>query len=384
MTLEYGYTSLNKKGEELCGDKVETLHTPEGYTLVLADGLGSGVKANILSTLTSKILCTMMAAGIPLSDCIDTIIGSLPVCKVRGVAYSTFSILSLDEGGKGYLVEFDNPPAVYLRDGKFLDVAKQERIYQGKHVSVAEVDMQENDLIMLMSDGVIHAGVGESLNFGWDVAEIREFAEIQYDDTLSAATMASILANACWSLYGRHPGDDTTVLAVKKRADAVANVMIGPPVDRDCDEQAVRTFMAMPGKKIVCGGTSSQVVARVLGKELTTSFDYPDKEVPPIGYIDGVDLVCEGVLTLKRMLDHARAYADVKDPEIKQFKGRDGASLLAQELLINASTVNLFVGRNVNLAHEGLEIDNKTKLDSVSALVTILKRLGKTVTVKYN
>ncbi len=384
MTLEYGYTSLNKKGEELCGDKVETLHTPDGYTLVLADGLGSGVKANILSTLTSKILCTMIAAGIPLNECIDTIIGSLPVCKVRGVAYSTFSILAVDAVGKGYLVNFDNPPPVYLRDGKFLELKKEERDYQNKRIAVSEVDMQENDLIMMMSDGVIHAGVGESLNFGWDVKEIREFSEIQYDDTLTANTMASILANACWSLYGRHPGDDTTVLAVKKRATRTANMMIGPPVDKERDEEAVRTFMGMPGRKNVCGGTSSQVVARVLGRELTTSFDYPDKDVPPIGFIDGVDLVCEGVLTLKRMLDHARAYADVKSPEIKQFKGRDGASLLAQELLINATDVNLFVGRNVNQAHEGLNIDNKTKLDGVATLASILKGLGKNVTIKYN
>lgn len=382
--IEYGYTSLNKKGEELCGDKVETLHTPDGYTLVLADGLGSGVKANILSTLTSKILCTMVAASIPLDECIDTIISSLPVCKVRGVAYSTFSILSIDEGGKGVMVEFDNPPAVYLRDGKFLELDKAERVYQGKRIAVSSVEMRDNDLIMLMSDGVIHAGVGESLNFGWDVAEIREFAEIQYDDSLTANTMASILANACWSLYGQRPGDDTTVLAVKRRTPRIANMMIGPPVDKERDEEAVRTFMAMPGKKIVCGGTSSQVVARVLGRELSTSFDYPDKDVPPIGFIDGIDLVCEGVLTLKRMLTHARAYADVKNPEIKQFKGRDGASLLAQELLIDATDVNFFVGRNVNLAHEGMGIDNKTKLDGVQELAEILRGLGKNVTVKYN
>ena len=87
LYLENGYTSLNKKGEELCGDRVESVCRGEYTTVALADGLGSGVKANILATLTSKILCTMISNGIDLEECIRTIIQTLPVCKVRGVAY---------------------------------------------------------------------------------------------------------------------------------------------------------------------------------------------------------------------------------------------------------------------------------------------------------
>lgn len=382
--IEYGYISLNKRGEQLCGDRVATVDVDGVSTLVLADGLGSGVKANILSTLTSKILSTMLANGISLDECIDTIIGSLPVCKVRGVAYSTFSVLSLDADGKGTLVEFDNPPAVYLKHGRYFEPEHIERKYRDKLIRISQIAMDDDDVILLMSDGVIHAGVGQALNFGWDIKEIREFAEIQYDPALSAPTMASILTNACWSLYGEQPGDDTTVLAVKKRKRRPVNIMVGPPVDKERDEAVVREFMALPGEKIVCGGTSSQVVARVLGRELSTSFDYPDKDVPPIGYIDGIDLVCEGVLTLKKVLQYADMYANAAYPGIKQFKGRDGASLLSQELFVNATDVTIFFGRNVNLAHEGLNIDNKTKLDSVTRLADILQGLGKRVTVKYN
>ena len=201
--LEYGYISLNKRGEQLCGDRVAAVKEDGVSTLVLADGLGSGVKANILSTLTSKILSTMIANGISLDECIDTIIGSLPVCKVRGVAYSTFSILSLDEDGRGTLVEFDNPPAVYLKNGRYTPTERREREYRGKKIYVSPIEMNDDDVILLMSDGVIHAGVGQALNFGWDIKEIREFTEIQYDPSLSAPTMASILTNACWSLYGQ-------------------------------------------------------------------------------------------------------------------------------------------------------------------------------------
>lgn len=382
--FEYGYVSLNKKGEELCGDKVEMIPAGDGgATLVLADGMGSGVKANILSTLTSKILCTLAAAKVPLNECIDTIVGSLPVCKQRGVAYSTFSLLTLSPDGSGYLAEFDNPPAVFIRDGKALDLERAERVYDGKKLYISKVQFQRGDIVLIMSDGVVHAGIGETLNFGWDVREIREFAEIQYDPSLSARTMASVMANACYELYGHRPGDDTTVLAVKYRAPLTVNMMIGPPSSPDSDSLVVSEFMAQEGKRVVCGGTSSQVVARELHTEVRTSFDYPDKDVPPIGYIDGIDLTCEGVLTLKRLLQISEKYISVSDPDIKLFKGQDGASKLAQILLVEASEVNLFVGRGVNLAHEGLGIDNKTKLDAVVRLIQIMKSLNKKVEIKY-
>ncbi|MCI9032055.1 MAG: SpoIIE family protein phosphatase [Clostridia bacterium] len=381
--VDYGHVSLNKKHEELCGDNVEHTVSNGVHTFVLADGLGSGVKANILATLTSKILCTMAAANIPLSDCIDTIIDSLPVCKVRGVAYATFTVISINEHGEGYLVEYDNPPAIYIRDGKLVPLERTERIYADKKVYFSSVKMNEGDQIITTSDGVVHAGIGMSLNFGWDIAEIREFMEIHYDKYGAAMTAASVLANACYSLYGKECGDDTSVLCVKLMPTRPTNIMIGPPVDPSRDEMVVGEFLASPGKHAVCGGTSSQVVARVMGKELTSSFDFPDRDVPPIGYIDGIDLVCEGVLTLKKMLYYAEQYASPSYPEIKQFGGKDGASLLAKLLLCSSSDINIFVGRNVNLAHEGLAIDNKSKLDIVVKLLNILTKLGKRVQIKY-
>ena len=171
-----------------------------GATLVLADGMGSGGKANILSTLTSKILCTMAAAKVPLEECIDTIAGSLPVCKQRGVAYSTFSLLTVTPDGEAYLAEFDNPPAILLRGGKWFPLERAERVYSGKKLYLSKFNFERGDVLLVMSDGVVHAGVGETLNFGWDIKEIREFAEIQYDSALSARTMASIMANACYEL----------------------------------------------------------------------------------------------------------------------------------------------------------------------------------------
>ena len=233
--LESGYTSLNKKGEELCGDKVESVVNGDYTTLVLADGMGSGVKANILATLTSKILCTMVAEDIPLDECIETIIQSLPVCKVRGVAYATFSVIHLNRNGEGYLVEFDNPQAIFVRDGKCGDLEREELNVLGKKVYKSALKLKENDAVLVMSDGTIHAGIGMLLNFGWERKEIKAYLDNALKPDMSARCMAWLLANACNDLYMDKPGDDTTVAAVKLRREQKVNLMIGPPVNKDMD-----------------------------------------------------------------------------------------------------------------------------------------------------
>ena len=105
LCTDIGYLSLNKWGEQLCGDRVEIVDQGENSTvIVLADGMGSGVKANILSSLTSKIISTMMAANMRLEDCVSTIASTLPVCAVRGVAYSTFTIIHIIENEEAEII----------------------------------------------------------------------------------------------------------------------------------------------------------------------------------------------------------------------------------------------------------------------------------------
>ncbi|MGB4661284.1 MAG: serine/threonine-protein phosphatase, partial [Mobilitalea sp.] len=94
LCTDVGYLSINKYGEQLCGDHVDIVEEDENsLVMVLADGLGSGVKANILSTLTSKIISTMLANHMTIEDCVTTVASTLPVCEKRGIAYSTFTII---------------------------------------------------------------------------------------------------------------------------------------------------------------------------------------------------------------------------------------------------------------------------------------------------
>ncbi len=384
LYLENGYTSLNKKGEELCGDKVECVVDGEYTTMVLADGMGSGVKANILSTLTSKILCTMVSNGIDMDECIATIVSTLPVCKVRGVAYSTFSVIHVDKQGKGFLFEFDNPAAIYYHRGKCCDFDRDEHAYAGKTIYVTRLNLEEDDVIIIMSDGVIHAGIGQLLNFGWLRSDVMKYLDEEIKPEMSARCIACLLASACNDLYIGAPGDDTTVAAVKIRKELNVKILVGPPVDKEKDDYYVSQFMDGDGKKVVCGGTSSLIVSRYLNEKVTTDVTFYDKDVPPIGYIKGIDLTTEGVLTLRKLLYHSEKYLSNSDLTPKYYTARDGASLLADMLFEKATHITFYVGQSINAAHQGLPIDITMKLKLVESITANLKKMGKTVIVNYD
>lgn len=382
--LEFGYISLNKNGETLCGDKVECCVKDNHTTLVLADGLGSGVKANILSTLTSKILCTMISNGIPLEDCVSTIIKTLPVCKVRGIAYATFSIVFVDDDGKGQLIEFDNPQAIYLRDGKRLELSRVEKSIMGKTIYFTDLNMQKNDVLFVYSDGAIHAGIGLKLNLGWVRESIEEFLEATYQPELSARCLASLVGDATLNLYGGKPGDDTTVTAIRYRPALCVNLMIGPPVSPTLDTEVCRSFFEQEGLHVVSGGTTCQIVARYLNRPIDTRIDYIDPDIPPTAQIEGVDLVTEGVITFRKVLLLSEYYLSPTDTRPKYFKGKDGASELCDLLFEKATHIVFYIGKASNAAHSDLPINITMKLKLVEKLAENLTAMGKKVELHYN
>ena len=387
VCVDIAWKSLNKHQEELCGDKVEVLHTEDSDIVILADGMGSGVKANILATLTSKILGTMFLNGAKIESCVETIARTLPICQVRKVAYATFSILQISHDGSAYLVEFDNPSCVFVRDRQIVDYPYEERFIEDKKIREYRFQVQINDCFVLMSDGVIYAGVGELLNFGWTWKDMAQYTLKCTRETLSASRLAAMLSQACYDLYGEKPGDDTTVAVVRVIERRVVNIFTGPPTDKEDDEQLVSDFMKCEGKKVVCGGTSANIAARVLKKEIVTSVNYADPSVPPTASIEGLDLVTEGVLTLGKALGILRKYEqDEFDEEFfNELDADNGASKLAKLLIEECTDLNLFVGKALNPAHQNsnLPFDLSVRMNLVEQLKDCAEKLGKTVKVKY-
>lgn len=386
LCTDIGFVSANKYGEQLCGDHVERIDQENGVTVVLADGLGSGVKANILSTLTSKILSTMIAGGLTVEDCVKTIAATLPVCEVRKVAYSTFTIIHIVENREAELIQYDNPRVILLRGGRSVDYPQQELTIDGKRILKSVVPLEEGDVFMAMSDGAIHAGVGLSLNFGWQREEIASFLETVYDGSFTAKTLAAMLVGECTRLYGNKPGDDTTACAVRIRRRKTVNLMIGPPADPARLTEMHQAFFGSAGRHIVCGGTTSTLAAEYLHKPLDTSLPlYLDPEIPPTARIEGVDLVTEGVITFSRVLEYANDYLKDNERYTDWSYKKDGASQIARMLFEEATDVNFFVGRAVNPAHQNpdLPIGFNIKMQLVEGVAKDLTEMGKRVAVMY-
>ena len=386
LCADIGYKSINHYGEQLCGDHVDVVPQGDDSTvIVLADGLGSGVKASILSTLTSKIISTMMAEGISLEECVSTIVATLPICSVRGVAYSTFTIIHLINNEVAELIQYDNPHVIMFRDNENFDYPKSEMNIDGKKVYKSEISLKEGDIFVAMSDGCPHAGIGIAYNFGWNRDDIIEFLAPLTVNDFTSKTLATILIDEVNRLYGEQPGDDATACVVKIRQRAPMNLLFGPPSNRDDANRMMSLFFSKEGKHIVCGGTTSSIAAKFLHKTVKTSLKFESADVPPIAEIEGVDLVTEGVITINKVLEYAKDY--LKDNESYTHWGykRDGASLICRLLFEEATDINFFVGRAVNPAHQNpnLPINFNIKMNLVEDLSKCLMQMGKKIKVSY-
>lgn len=386
LCAEIGYKSINHFGEELCGDHIEIIEGEDGSTvIVLADGLGSGVKASILSTLTSKIISTMIAEGLPIEECVSTIAQTLPVCSERKVAYSTFTIIHLIENEKAEIIQYDNPHVILLRGGENYDYHKTEMNIDGKSIFKSTLYLEEGDVFIAMSDGCPHAGGGNMYNYNWKREDIADYMAALVAGEYTAKNLSTMLVEECKRLYEDQPADDTTACVVKIRKRVPMNVLFGPPVNRDDANMMMSLFFSKEGKHIVCGGTTSSIVAKYLGKKITVSTNFKAGDLPPISYIDGVDLVTEGVITMNKVVEYAKDYLGENEMfEHWNFK-KDGASLICRLLFEEATDINLFVGRAMNPAHQNpnMPISFNIKLKIVSDLEACLKKMGKRVKVSY-
>ena len=385
LCADIGYKSINHVGEQLCGDHVDIVEPDENSTvIVLSDGLGSGVKASILSTLTSKIFSTMLAAGLPLEECVEAVAQTLPVCSVRGVAYSTFTIIHLKNNETAEIIQYDNPQVILIRNEKNYEYPRIEMNIGGKKILKSVISLREGDQFIAMSDGCPHAGIGMAYNFGWKRDDIVDFMETLAPVGYTAKTLATMLVDECDKLYGHAPGDDATACVVRIRKRVPMNMLFGPPFNRDDADRMMSLFFSKEGKHIICGGTTSSIAAKYLGKPLKAKLDF-SSDLPPTAEIEGVDLVTEGVITVNKVVEYAKDYLGENNfYEEWSFK-RDGASQISRLLFEEATDINFYVGRAINPAHQNpdLPINFNIKMNLVEELSKCLREMGKRIKVSY-
>lgn len=384
LHLYLAQISLNKHGEQLCGDFFQVFWSQKNQILVLSDGLGSGVKANILSTLTTRVLGTMIAHDIPLEECVDTVASTLPVCKERKLAYATFTAAAFKRDTDAlYLMEYDNPATLFFRGGKPARYPYSVRFVGDKEIHECHMNLQYGDVLIMMTDGVTHSGIGKHNNFGWESQEIRDWL-VEHDTcSKSPEEICLDIITHCQELCDGSMDDDTSVAVMKFGHRRTVNIIIGPPKNPADDTKVLDLFFGKAGRHIVCGGSTSNMVSRYLGKPIEVQYGTGTGDVPDMASIEGVDMVTEGVITLEKVLEQLKICFEERLPLRELLEQNDPASLLTRLLILDCSDVNIYFGMAANEAHADIGIAFEKKLKIVRDLEAILQQYQKIVRLSY-
>lgn len=384
IPVGFGIVSLNKKKEKICGDYYTIITDPDSDStvMVLSDGLGSGVKANILATLTAEMLSIMIARKVNIRTAVKAVADTLPVCSVRNLAYATFTVMVAEEN-EICLLQYDNPDVILLRNGKNVEYCRDILMFGEKEIHQSCFQFREGDMLVFMSDGVTNAGMGKTTYAGWGREEVVEFCEQHYRDGMSAQEMSSAIADAGLALNLDETDDDLTVLTVAAMKKNIVNIMVGPPADREDDRSYFETFFQKEGMHVVCGGTTAKLVADYLQTEVAGLPDSGTEEVPAMSEIKGIDLVTEGLLTLEKLVDYCDDFQEDRTYFNQIIKKKDGAAELFRVLFAEATEINFFFGNALNDNYTSLHIDREKKKKMALELIDHLKAEGKKVKICF-
>ena len=384
IPVGFGIVSLNKKKEKICGDYYTIITDPDSDStvMVLSDGLGSGVKANILATLTAEMLSIMIARKVNIRTAVKAVADTLPVCSVRNLAYATFTVMVAEEN-EICLLQYDNPDVILLRNGKNVEYYRDILMFGEKEIHQSYFQFREGDMLIFMSDGVTNAGMGKTTYAGWGREEVVGFCEQHYRDGMSAQEMSSAIADAGLALNLDETDDDLTVLTVAAMKKNIVNIMVGPPADREDDRSYFETFFQKEGMRVVCGGTTAKLVADYLQTEVTGLPDSGTEEVPAMSEIKGIDLVTEGLLTLEKLMDYYEDFQEDRTYFNQIIKKKDGAAELFRVLFAEATEINFFFGNALNDNYTSLHIDREKKKKMALELIDHLKAEGKKVKICF-
>jgi hypothetical protein len=387
--IEVNCQQKNHEDERICGDVFlsERVKEENRIVTVLSDGMGHGVKANILATLTATMALNFTREHKDFNTIAEIIMNTLPVCSVRKISYSTFTIVDIEMDGKVSILEYDNPPATIYRDNRNFDPEWQCIILdseknKGKELRCCTFYPEKGDRIVFCSDGVVQSGLGSKrYPFGWGNEGLMAFVEetISKMPFISARQLAKKVLNTAIGNDNYHPKDDTSCASIYFREPRKLLIVTGPPYEKNKDIDLAMAVHKFEGKKIVCGATTAEVVARELGLEIRDSFEFLDNDLPPISYINGINLVTEGILTLGKVTEILRNY------DSNYSLGHGPADQIV-ELILQSDEIHIIVGTRINIAHQDptLPVELEIRRTVVKRIVRLLEeKFLKEVTMEY-
>jgi len=377
--IEVNCQQKNQEGERICGDVFLTLRVPEeGRTiLVLSDGMGHGVKANMLATLTATMALNFTKEHKDVERIAEIIMNTLPVCSERKISYATFTVIDIEDNGFTRILEFDNPHALVFRGDQMLEpewncILMTTEKNAGREILTCSFNARKEDRIFVCSDGVIQSGMGfTAYPFGWGREKLSDLIHdlIRKEPEISARRLATRIINVAVQNDSFKPQDDTSCAAVYFREPRKLLICTGPPYEMEKDAELARLVAEFEGRKILCGATTSDIIAREWGKKITDSFDFSDPDLPPVSSMEGIDLITEGILTLGKVSVLLEKYQD----ETRLGKGPADQII---KMILQSDEVHFVIGTRINIAHQdpNLPVELEIRRTVVKRIARLLEK----------
>lgn len=393
--IEVDFCQRIKNGQFISGDVFlsEKIKQEDRIVSVLSDGLGSGVKASVLATMTATMALKFMASTMDIFKAAEIIMDTLPICSVRKISYSTFTIVDVASTGETRIVEHGNPPFLLIRPKGEVDIQKTEfhpKRWKDRVIQGSAFNVQREDRIVFFSDGITQAGTGEFRTpCGWGLENVSEFVreQISGSPSISARKLSRILVAKAEEIDGFTAKDDITCGVIYFRTPRQLLVLTGPPFSRSHDQRLATMAETTPGRKVICGGTTANIIARMLHRTVLDDMEQPhDPKVPPFARMEGFELVTEGALTLYEVLHLLEEDLAPEDMSSSADNKRPNAAVQLVALLLNSDIVKFAVGTSVNEAHQDpsfpVQIDLRRNI--VKRIVRVLEdKYMKQVSIQY-
>ena len=388
--IEMEVSQHTKTGQAACGDDVRfmTVEKEHRHLCALSDGLGSGVKANVLATMTTSMAIKFLESNIPTLEAAEIIMDSLPVCEVRKIGYATFSLFDFRLGGRAKITEMGNPGYIHLRGAEEIAPLKDDWIvsshWPDREVRECEADFRVGDRIILCSDGVTQSGLGvrKDMKFGWRRSGVLAHARdlVHFDPEISAKDLSASIASKALMLTPGGCKDDITCVAIYLRRPRVMRILSGPPFYKDHDAEFAQQAKIGPDHVVICGGTTANIIERELKCKVKVNMDDFRRAggLPPVGRIEGVGIATEGILTLSRVTTALEEMRPVRDEPL--------AARAILERMMAHDRIEFVIGTKVNESHQDPNVpqDLELRRSVVKRMTHALEHnYRKQVTVNY-